>query len=70
MSVKYDKEEQQQLLDAIVAYWHDEFDEDIGVIRRDAIFQFFNGLIGAAAYNKGVRDAQAYLQGPIARHGC
>lgn len=65
MSVEYEKDERQKLLDAIIAYWHDEFDEDIGVIRSEAIFEFFNGLVGAAAYNNGVLDAQAYIQGRL-----
>lgn len=62
MSVEFEKDERERILSAIVAYWQDECDEEIGLIKSQALLEFFNGLIGSAAYNKGVRDAQAYLQ--------
>ncbi len=65
MPVQYEKDEHERIMQAIVAYWHDEFGEDIGVIKSQALFDFFNGLVGSAAYNRGVRDAQAYLQAKL-----
>lgn len=62
MSVEYKKDDRERILAAIVAYWRDEFDEDIGVIKSQALLEFFNGLVGSAAYNQGVGDAQAYIQ--------
>lgn len=62
MAVEYPAELRQRIDAAIERFWQDETGEEIGIIKRDRIFDFFNGLLGSAAYNQGVADAQTYLQ--------
>jgi uncharacterized protein (DUF2164 family) len=62
MPMQYPAELCRRIDAAIERFWQDETGEEIGIIKRDRIFAFFNNLLGSAAYNQGVADAQTYLQ--------
>ncbi len=62
MALKHSPEEQKRILEAIERFWYDQTDEEIGIIKRQEIFDFFNGLIGSSAYNRGIADAQEFMQ--------
>ena len=62
MTVEFDKETSKHMGSAIASFMYDEFDLEVGELRTALMLDFFNKMIGAAAYNKGVEDAQAYLQ--------
>ena len=65
MAVEYAADELARIHRAVEEFWADQTGEEMGLIRRGVVFDFFNELIGAAAYNRGVADAQAYLQGKL-----
>lgn len=65
MATKYDSDTLKLIHTAIERFWFDETGEEIGIIKRDRIFEFFNTLIGSYAYNRGVADARDYLQGKL-----
>jgi len=61
MPVEYEPDEKKKIDAAITAFWLDEYDEDIGLVKLDRQFRFFNNTIGARAYNQGLADAQALI---------
>ena len=54
-----------RLFKALQAYACEHFDADLGVLRTEHFYEFVVGLIGSAAYNQGVHDAEAWLQGKL-----
>ena len=50
------------LLRALQGYYLEHFDEPLSDFRAEGMLDFFVRELGPAAYNQGVRDAQAYLQ--------
>lgn len=65
MPLKFSDDAKRKLLQAIQSHWLDEYEEEIGELKSDRLFEFFLELIGASSYNQGVEDAQAYLQGKL-----
>lgn len=65
MPITYPDEIHARINASIEAFWLDETGEQPGILQRDRIFDFFNRLIGARAYNQGLADAQAYLQAKL-----
>ena len=62
MPIVYDNEVRAYINAAIEGFWLDETGDEPGIIQRDRIFEFFDQLIGARAYNQALADAQSYLQ--------
>ena len=50
------------LVDAIIRYHREEFDEPLSEFRAASLLDFFVRELGPPVYNQGVRDAAGYLQ--------
>ncbi len=50
------------LLDAIMRFYRDEFDEPLSEFRAATLLDFFVRELGPPVYNQGVRDAAGYVQ--------
>lgn len=62
MALEFSKEDKTQIIEAVIAFVDEQFEEEIGPLRAEAILDFFIKMVGNGAYNLGVSDAQAYLQ--------
>ena len=65
MSIDVTPETKKQVIASVRAFWQKKFDEELGDLRAELLFGHFLELVGAVAYNKGVSDAQTYLQGKL-----
>ncbi|MEO1007674.1 MAG: DUF2164 domain-containing protein [Planctomycetota bacterium] len=61
MAIEYEPQTKADLIEALRAYVLDNLDRDMGDLQAGTLFEFVDGLVGAAAYNRGVADAQAWL---------
>ena len=62
MTIELSKHAQQQAITSIERYFRENMDEPIGNMQSGALLNFFLAEIGPSIYNRGVADAQAYLQ--------
>lgn len=62
MAIQFPEEQRRRIREALQTYCRDHFDQDPGVLQTDVLYDFVVALVGAAAYNQGVADAQAYMQ--------
>ena len=62
MSIDFDDETRRRAYESLQRFFREQFDEDLGLLRTEQVFEFMVGLIGAQAYNQAVSDAQAWLQ--------
>lgn len=65
MPPHFPPELQQQIHAAVERFWFDETGEEPGIMQRDRVLEFFTKLLGAAAYNQAIADAQAYLSAKL-----
>jgi uncharacterized protein (DUF2164 family) len=57
-----DKDQRKMAIEAIMSFFQNERDEEIGIIAAEEVLDFFLNDIGTAIYNKGVDDAKATLR--------
>lgn len=62
MRIRLDPERRTSLIDAIVRFHREEFDEPMSEFRASTLLDFFVRELGPAVYNQGVRDAAGYVQ--------
>lgn len=62
MRIRLDPDRRAALLDAIVRFHRDEFDEPLSEFRAANLLDFFVRELGPPVYNQGVRDAAGYVQ--------
>lgn len=60
--IEFDKERKADLVTSIQRYFDEKLEEPIGNLDAEFLLEFFVREIGPAAYNQGVRDAQAVMQ--------
>ena len=65
MAVEFNAEVRSAMEAAVKGFCAEEFDAELGEVRVRRVFEFFNGLIGSAAYNKGVEDTATYMSGTL-----
>ena len=65
MPIEFTDEQRKQIIDALRGYVLDEFDDDIGDLRAERLFEFVMNLVGASVYNQALTDAQAWMQGKL-----
>ena len=65
MPIDVTPETKKQIITSVRAFWHKKFDEELGDLRAELLFDHFMELVGAVAYNKGVSDARTYLQSKL-----
>jgi uncharacterized protein (DUF2164 family) len=66
MKVRLSPERRAALLEALTAYYAENFDEPISAFRAEALLDFFVRELGPPVYNQGVRDAAAFVQSKLA----
>lgn len=62
MSIKLSKEIHKKAVDAIIDYFDEVREEQIGNIAANGLLNFFLEEIGPSIYNKAVADIQARMQ--------
>ena len=65
MPIEFSSESRQRIYESLQRYVREEFDEEIGVLRTQRLFEVVVKLIGATIYNQAISDAQAWLQGKL-----
>lgn len=56
------KEEKNQMMEEIAYFFNEEFELDLGIIRREAIFDFFQDNLGKYIYNRALDDAKKFYE--------
>lgn len=56
------KEEKNQILEEIAYFFNEEFELDLGIIRREAIFDFFQDNLAKYIYNRALDDAKRFYE--------
>lgn len=62
MDIKLSKEDKEQMIAQIQAYFEMERGEDLGMLGADQIFHYFLKEIGPHIYNQGIRDAKKMVE--------
>lgn len=62
MRIQLSEQRRASLVRSLKQYFAENFDEPLSDFRADGLLALFVAELGPAAYNQGVRDAQAYLQ--------
>ena len=65
MPIEFSAESRKRIYESLQTYVREEFNEDIGVLRTERLFDLVVKLIGATIYNQAINDAQAWLQGKL-----
>ena len=61
-TIKFKKEERDQIVQKIQLYFNDELDQKLGQFDAEFLLDFFSNEVGAFYYNRGLLDARAPLQ--------
>lgn len=62
MAIELSKEDTQSILPSIIQYMREEFEVELSEMRAGFLLKYFMEEIAPFAYNKGVRDAEQYMQ--------
>ena len=62
MAIELTKERRAELVGLLQEWFQDHLEQEIGDLRAGLLLDLLLKEIGSAAYNQGIRDAQAYLQ--------
>lgn len=65
MHRKWDRltnEKKQAALEALITFFADERDEEIGIIAAEKILNFFLQYVGSDLYNQGIIDAKKIVE--------
>lgn len=60
--MKFKKEVADVKIRQIQDFYQENFDEEIGLIKAQMIFEYFVGLIGDDIYNQALDDASGYFK--------
>ena len=60
--IDFSNEEKALLVSKIQRYLSEEFDQNIGQFDAEFLLDFFSRELGAYYYNRGLYDAQAFLE--------
>ena len=55
-------DQRRRMLKEIESFWLDEFDEQTGLIKQQAIFDFFMEQFAPDIYNRALDDAKAWCR--------
>jgi len=56
------EEERRAYLKAIIAFFHDERSEEIGIVGAEKVLEFFFQTFGEEIYQKAIRDVRNVLK--------
>jgi uncharacterized protein (DUF2164 family) len=66
MRIRLTPDRRAQLLEAVKAYFAEEFDDELSSFRAEGLLDFFVRELGPPIYNQGVRDAAGFVQSKLA----
>lgn len=58
-------ERRKELVERLVAFHAEEFDETLSAFRAEALLDFVLEAVGPAVYNQAVQDARAFMQAKL-----
>lgn len=61
-TIKFKKEERDQIVQKIQLYFNDELDQKLGQFDAEFLLDFFSNEVGLFYYNRRLLDARALLQ--------
>ena len=64
--IEFSKPEKELIVRKVQMYFRDELSQDIGQFDAEFLLDFFAEEVGAYFYNRGLRDAQAVIEGKLA----
>ena len=65
MAIRFDDEQRARIERSLAAYVREHFDHEMGDLQSRRMLDFVTGLVGTAAYNQAIADAEAWLQGKM-----
>ena len=60
--IRLTEDQKRDMMKEIDAFWLDEFDEKTGLIKQQAIFDFFMEQLAPGIYNRALEDARAWYK--------
>jgi len=65
MPIELDKNETKEVVASLQHYFREELDQEISEMRAKFLLDYILREIAPFAYNKGVKDAEAFFRGKI-----
>ena len=65
MAVELTKEEVERIVPSVQKFFREEMDQDISEMRAKFLLSYFLKEIAPFAYNKGVKDAEAFFRNKV-----
>jgi uncharacterized protein (DUF2164 family) len=65
MAIELSKQELEEVIPSLQKFFRQEWEEEIGDLRAKAVLDFFLKEIAPFAYNKGVKDSEAYFRSKV-----
>jgi uncharacterized protein (DUF2164 family) len=65
MAIELTKEETERIVPSLQKYFREELDQELSEMRAKMLMGYFLKEIGPFAYNKGVKDAEAFFRGKV-----
>ena len=65
MAIELSKQEIGDVIPSLQKFFRQEFEEEIGELRAKSLLDFFLKEIAPFAYNKGVKDSEAYFRSKV-----
>lgn len=63
--IEFSKEEKESIVKKIQFYFDQELETELGQFDAEFLLDFFSEEVGAYYYNRGLNDAQAFLEKKI-----
>ena len=60
--IEFSKEEKESIVKKIQFYFDQKLDQEIGQFDAEFLLDFFSEAVGGFYYNRGLYDAQAYIE--------
>jgi uncharacterized protein (DUF2164 family) len=67
--IEFSKAEKDIIIRKVQKYFDTELGQDLGQFDAEFLLDFFANEVGAYFYNRGLRDAQAVIEGKLADIG-
>lgn len=64
--IRFSKAEREVLVEAVRTFCNDELDVEFGHLQSGFLLDFFTERVGPVYYNRGIADAQRYLEQRVA----
>lgn len=67
LSIKLPKEQKEEIVQSVQAYFEEERSESIGQLAAEQLIDFMIGELGPYIYNKAIEDARMMITGKMAQ---